>query len=121
MERAPGHPEFIYGFGAPPRDDDPDTQQPVRAERFLTDLEPGRIDRYRADGYCVVVTMSWFRERAEIAGLDKAVAYYDRLERESKVLFRADPYDDPSDPSRSTSTRRTCTRSSGYERTGPVV
>ena len=121
VERAPDHPQFISGFGAPARDDDPETQQPVRAERFLRDLKPERIDRYRADGYCVVVTMSWFRERAEIAGLDEAVAYYERLERDSRVLFKADPYDDPSDPEPFDFDQSHLYWSDRYERTGPVV
>jgi hypothetical protein len=121
IEPGPDDPRFVYGFGAPPKDDDPDTQQPVRAERFLADLAPQRIDRYRADGYCVMVTMSWFRERAEIAGLDEAVAYYDRLERESKVLFRADPYDDPGEPERFDFDQTHLYWSTKYHRTGPVV
>jgi hypothetical protein len=121
IEPRPGEPRFVYGFGAPPRDDDPNTQQPVRAERFLAELKPQRITRYRADGYCVVVTMSWFRERAETAGLDKAVAYYDRLERESKVMFRADPYDDPGDPEPFDFDQTHLYWSTKYDRTGPVV
>ena len=121
LPRAPDDRRFISGFSAPPRDKDPNTQQPVRTERFLADLDPERIDRYRADGFCVVITMSWLRERAEIAGLDRAVAYYDRLERESKELFRADPYDDPSDPEPFDFDQSHLYWSSRYERTGPVV
>lgn len=121
VPRAPDQPRFVAGFSAPPKDDDPNTQQPVRTERFLADLAPARVDRYRADGYCVVVTMSWLRERAEIAGLDGAVAYYDRLERESEVLFRAGPYDDPDDPEPFDFDQAHLYWSANYDRTGPEV
>ena len=117
----PNQPSFVAGFSAPPKDEDPDTQDPVRTARFLDDLVPARLDRYRADGYCVVITMSWLRERAEIAGLDQAVAYYDRIERESKVIFRADPYDDPADPEPFDFDQTHLYWSAKYERTGPVV
>jgi hypothetical protein len=50
------------------------------------------IDRYRRAGYCVIVTMSTIRGRAEVANDRKALAYYRRLERESDLVFRALPY-----------------------------
>ena len=121
ITRRQGEPEFIAGFGAPPKDFDAYPPEPVRTTRFLEDLEPGRLDEYRAKGFCVVVTMSWLRERAEIAELDEAVAYYDRLERESKVLFRADPYDDPADPEPFDFDQTHLYWSTKYDRTGPVV
>jgi hypothetical protein len=117
----PDQPVFPIGFSAPPKDDDPVTQDPVRTTRFLEDLAPTRVDRYRADGYCVVATMSWLRERAAIAGLDDAVAYYDRLERESRVLFRASPYDDPGDPEPFDFDQTHLYWSKRYDRTGPEV
>ena len=91
IEPGTDDPEFVFGFDAPPKKDDGYPPDPVRAERFLRDLSPARIDEYRARGFCVTVTMSWFRDRAEIAGLDDAVAYYDRLKRESEVLFTPIP------------------------------
>ena len=121
IEPRPGEPEFVFGFGAPPKEDNEYPPDPVRAERFLRDLTPERIDRYRADGFCVVVTMSWFRERAEIAGLDDAVAYYDRLDRESRVLFRSNPFDDPGDTERFDFDQTHLYWSTKYERTGPEV
>jgi len=60
--------------------------------RLIMELGPARIDRYRSAGYCLVVTMSTVRDRAEIAGQAAAIAYYRRLERESTVVFRASPY-----------------------------
>jgi hypothetical protein len=121
IEPRPGEPEFVFGFDAPPKEDDGYPPDPVRAERFLRDLTPDRIDRYRADGFCVVVTMSWFRERAEVAGLDEAVAYYDRLDRESRVLFRSNPFDDPGDTERFDFDQTHLYWSTKYERTGPEV
>ena len=119
IEPRPGEPQFVYGFGAPPKEDNVYPPDPVRAERFLEDLEPERIDEYRAKGFCVVVTMSWFPERAEIAGLDEAVAYYDRLEEESQVLFRASPYDDPDDSEPFDFDQTHLYWSTKYDRTGP--
>jgi hypothetical protein len=55
-------------------------------------LQPGLIDNYRRHGFCLVMTMSVIRGRAENAKLPKALAYYDRLERESEVVFRVSPY-----------------------------
>jgi hypothetical protein len=122
IERRPGEPEFVAGFGAPPKEH-PGAYppEPVRTTRFLQDLRPGRLDEYREKGFCVVVTMSWLRERAEIAGLDDAVAYYDRLERESKVLFRASPYDDPADPVSFDFDQTHLYYDGRYDRTGPEV
>jgi hypothetical protein len=121
IARRPKEPEFIARFGAPPKNFNVYPPEPVRTTRFLEDLEPGRIDEYRAKGFCVLVTMSWLRERSEIAGLDEAVAYYDRLERESKVLFRANPYDDPDDPVPFDFDQTHLYYDKRYERTGPAV
>lgn len=93
-----GEPRFRTGFGAPPKPRLTDRPAPGRTTRFIEDLEPERIDRYRAAGYCVVVTYDWMRERARISGLDEGVAYFDRLEREATVIFRADPYDEGEGP-----------------------
>ena len=122
IERRRGEPEFVSGFGAPPKEHPGSyPPEPVRTTRFLEDLRPGRIDEYRDKGFCVVVTMSWLRERAEIARLDDAVAYYDRLERESKVLFRANPYEDPDDPVPFDFDQTHLYYDGRYERTGPEV
>jgi len=122
IARRPGEPEFVSGFGAPPKEH-PGAYppEPVRTTRFLEDLRPERIDEYRDKGFCVVITMSWLRERAEIAGLDDAVAYYDRLEHESKVLFRASPYDDPDDPVPFDFDQTHLYYDGRYDRTGPEV
>lgn len=62
------------------------------SERYTRALRPSLIDRYRRAGYCTVVTMSTIRGRAEIDRDPQALAYYRRLERESRLLFEALPY-----------------------------
>ena len=61
---------------------------------YAATLEPGLIDLYRQQGFCLVMTMSVIRGRAETAKVPQALAYYDRLERESKRVFYASPYDE---------------------------
>ncbi len=65
--------------------------------------------------------MSWLRERAEIADFEPAIAYYERLERESKPLFTADPYDDPGDPVEFDFDMSHLYYDARYDRTGPRV
>jgi len=113
----PDHPDFITRFGPSPKEEG----DPPRAGRFIEEVTPARIDRYRAAGVCIVITASWLRERAQIAGVDDALAYYDRLERESEELFRADPYDDPGDPEPFDFDQSHLYWSSKYDRTGPAV
>jgi hypothetical protein len=55
-------------------------------------LKPGYVDAYRETGFCLVMTMSLIRGRAEVAQLPQALAYYDRLARESKVVYHVAPY-----------------------------
>jgi hypothetical protein len=121
IERGGNDPVFFPGFGAPPKEDNVYPPDPVRTRRFIEDLSPERIDRYRARGYCTVITMSWLRERAEIAEFQPAIDYYDRLERESTVLFTADPYDDPDDPVAFDFDMTHLYYDSRYDRTGPRV
>jgi Dolichyl-phosphate-mannose-protein mannosyltransferase len=59
---------------------------------YAATLRPETIDRYRRSGFCLVMSMSVIRGRAENARLAPALAYYARLRRESRVLFRASPY-----------------------------
>ena len=121
IQRTPGQPEFFPRFGAPPKKDNVYPPDPVRTQRFIEDLSPERIDRYRDAGYCTVITMSWLRERAEIAGFQPAIDYYDRLERESKLLFTADPYDDPDDPVEFDFDMTHLYYDARYDRAGPRV
>ena len=55
-------------------------------------LHPGLIDNYRSTGFCLVMTMSVIRGRAEESKLPRALAYYARLERESERVLHVSPY-----------------------------
>jgi hypothetical protein len=59
---------------------------------YARTLRPDSIDRYRQKGFCLIMTMSVVRGRAENAKDPQALAYYDRIERESKQIFHASPY-----------------------------
>jgi hypothetical protein len=59
---------------------------------YASTLNPEVIDQYRSKGFCLVVTMSLIRGRAENAKVPDALAYYDRLERESKLVYSATPF-----------------------------
>ena len=63
----------------------------VRASAYQEVLDPGVIDDYRLYGYCLVVTVDTVRDRALQTGDQDARAYYDRLERESKVVRDLQP------------------------------
>jgi hypothetical protein len=68
----------------------------VRASAYHAVLSPETIDDYRLYGYCLVMTIGVVRDRAERD--PDARAYYDRLERESRLLRTFSPYDDGADP-----------------------
>ena len=65
---------------------------------YATTLSPRRLDAYRRAGYCVVMTMSVIRGRAENDGVPGAMAYYRRLEAESQELFRVSPWEPGAEP-----------------------
>jgi hypothetical protein len=64
---------------------------------YAATLTPDLIDLYRQQGFCMVVTMSVIRGRAENAKVPQALAYYDRLERESRRIYYVSPYDPGAD------------------------
>ena len=65
---------------------------------YAASLNPEVIDQYREKGFCLIATMSLIRGRAENAKVPGALAYYDRLERESKLVYQATPYDKGAKP-----------------------
>lgn len=83
---------LTVGFGPPPPSKRRIPPPPAAPTRFIAQLNPARIDRYRRAGYCFVVTMSMVRGRAEVAHQTAALAYYRRLERDSSIVYRASPY-----------------------------
>ena len=60
---------------------------------YAASLTPDNIDAYRSAGFCLVMTNSLTRGRAENAKVPQALAYYERLERESQRVFRVSPFD----------------------------
>ncbi|MBA2506535.1 MAG: glycosyltransferase family 39 protein [Thermoleophilaceae bacterium] len=85
----PSRKQFVRGFIKENRESRMD---------YGRTITPETIDEYRRLGFCVVVTMSVIRGRSEKDGLEPALAYYRRLERESKLLGVFSPYDKGAEP-----------------------
>jgi Dolichyl-phosphate-mannose-protein mannosyltransferase len=79
----PEHKQFIRGFLR----DITDTH-----DVYATTLAPKTIETYRRAGFCLVMTMSLIRGRAQNANLAPALAYYRALEQQSKLVFHVSPY-----------------------------
>jgi len=84
-------------------------------------LRPQALDRYRRQGYCTVMTFDLIRGRAEAAGDRSALAYYDRLDRESDVVFAVSPYRADEDPQPFSFDLSYSYYSPAYERPGPQI
>jgi hypothetical protein len=84
-------------------------------------LSPAVLDRYRRQGYCMVMTFDLIRGRAEAAGDRRALAYYDRLERESDVVYAISPYRADEDPPGFSFDLSYSYYSPAYQRPGPEV
>jgi hypothetical protein len=65
---------------------------------YASTLGPDLIDAYRDVGFCMVMTNSLVRGRAENAQVPDALAYYERLERESEKVFHASPFKPGAEP-----------------------
>ena len=80
--------------------DDPDGEllpppgEVVHVEDFERILVPGLVDEFAEKGYCWVVVGSTQRGRAEAEPeeVPQAMAYYRKLERESRLAYEASPY-----------------------------
>jgi hypothetical protein len=70
----------------------------VRASAYQSVLGPEVIDDYRLYGYCLIMTVDVVRDRALQTGDPDARAYYERLDRESRLLREFSPYDEGADP-----------------------
>lgn len=84
-------------------------------------LHPGLIDNYRTTGFCLVMTMSVIRGRAVESKLPRALAYYDRLERESERVLRVSPYRAGAAPVRFSFDHSYTYYPRAFERPGPEV
>jgi 4-amino-4-deoxy-L-arabinose transferase-like glycosyltransferase len=87
-----GGRQFVQGFVRDLR-----RQQKIDAPlgadtTYAATLDPSNIDAYRSVGFCLVMTNSLTRGRAENAKVPKALAYYQRLERESVHLLHVTPF-----------------------------
>jgi 4-amino-4-deoxy-L-arabinose transferase-like glycosyltransferase len=87
-----GGRQFVQGFVRDLR-----RQQKIDAPlgadtTYAATLTPKNIDAYRSAGFCLVMTNSLTRGRAENAQVPKALAYYQRLERESDHILHISPF-----------------------------
>jgi hypothetical protein len=87
-----GARQFVQGFVRDLR-----RQQKIDAPlgadtTYAATLTPSNIDAYRSAGFCLVMTNSLTRGRAENAKVPRALAYYQRLERESRHLLHLTPF-----------------------------
>jgi 4-amino-4-deoxy-L-arabinose transferase-like glycosyltransferase len=88
----PIYNQFVRGFS-----DDLRRQSALDAPNgadttYASTLAPENIDTYRSNGFCLVMTNSLIRGRAENAQVPEALKYYQRLTRESTLVFHASPY-----------------------------
>ena len=86
-----GRKAFVRGFAK---------HQAETRVQYPSLLKPEYIDSYRKAGFCLVMTMSLIEGRAVNAKLPAALAYYDRLRRESDVVFHVSPYKPGAKPPR---------------------
>jgi 4-amino-4-deoxy-L-arabinose transferase-like glycosyltransferase len=87
-----GQRQFVQGFVRDLRRQQ-QIDAPLGADTtYASILTPSQIDDYRAAGYCLVMTNSLTRGRAENSRVPRALAYYQRLERESDHLLHLSPF-----------------------------
>jgi hypothetical protein len=79
----PKHKQFIRGFIRDINDTHDD---------YGSTLTPATLTTYRRAGFCLVMTMSLIQGRAQNAHLKPALAYYDQLRKQSKLLLHVSPY-----------------------------
>jgi hypothetical protein len=70
----------------------------VRASAYHLVLRPGVIDDLRRYGYCLVMTLDVVRQRALETGDPDVRAYYDRLDRDARLVREFSPYDPGAGP-----------------------
>jgi hypothetical protein len=86
-----GRKAFVRGFAK---------HQAETRVQYPSLLKPEYVDSYRRSGFCLVMTMSLIEGRAVNAHLARALAYYDRLRRDSDVVFHLSPYKADAKPPR---------------------
>ena len=93
----------------------------ARGLGYSDTLSPATLDRYRATGTCLVVTLGYVRGRVERDEDPDAAEYYGALERESRVLWRALPQRAGAEPLRFHFDLSYNGYPPGLERPGPEV
>jgi hypothetical protein len=79
----PRHKQFIRGFIRDINDTHDD---------YGSTLTPATLNTYRRAGFCLVMTMSLIRGRAQNAHLAPALAYYTAMQQQSKQVLHVSPY-----------------------------
>jgi Dolichyl-phosphate-mannose-protein mannosyltransferase len=76
--------------------------RPIHIDQYESYLFPALLARYRAQGYCWVVTGSQQSGRAFVrpSAARGAIAYYAALARQGRVVYRISPYSGGSRPPR---------------------
>jgi hypothetical protein len=90
--KAGGPRQFVQGFTQDIRRQQQNSAPLGADTTYASILTPENIDAYRQAGFCLVMTVSLTRGRAENAKVPDALAYYNRLERESTRVFHASPF-----------------------------
>ena len=90
--------QFIRGFTMDLRREAALEAADPNTATYAATLSPDNIDTYRQTGFCLVMTNSLIRGRAENAQVPDALAYYHRLERESTLVYHASPFKPGSAP-----------------------
>jgi hypothetical protein len=78
-----GQKAFVRGFAK---------HQAETRIQYPSLLKPSYLGAYRKAGFCLVMTMSLIKGRAENAKLPQALAYYDQLAKQSKAVYHVSPY-----------------------------
>jgi hypothetical protein len=107
-----GRKAFVRGFAK---------HQAETRVQYPSLLKPDYIDAYRRSGFCLVMTMSVIEGRAVNAHLARALAYYDRLRRESDAVFHVSPYKAGAKPPRFDFDFSYNYYPTAFERPGPEV
>lgn len=107
-----GQKAFVRGFAK---------HQAETRIQYPSLLRPAYINAYRQTGFCVVMVMSLIKGRAEVAKLPAALAYYDQLARDSKVVYHVSPYKPGAKPVRFDFDFSYNYYPSAFERPGPEV
>jgi hypothetical protein len=107
-----GQKAFVRGFAK---------HQAETRIQYPSLLKPSYLGAYRKAGFCLVMTMSLIKGRAENAKLPQALAYYDQLAKQSKAVYHVSPYKPGAKPVRFDFDFSYNYYPSAFERPGPDI